>query len=201
MNIFSILVYKRGNRSMNNYSLAGRGTIPTQTPRNSPTPNDMTTSNDMETLSNSTKSIRNSLTRPRSARPSRTMYRVTMLHRPSYTNEVIKNSKNVVLFDKPSNLSSASATSTTRGIFASVDDIIITRRTRVACIYCCDVYSANRAEFDMCDDDGECGTLLCMRCEVASVVPIVTGSVLYGLSEEALMKQIYKWHEDGFGPH
>jgi hypothetical protein len=91
-------------------------------------------------------------------------------------------------------------------------------RTRVACIYCCDVYSAYRAEFDTCDtcdtcdtadtsdgdtsdtsdDDGECATLLCMRCDVASVVPIVAGSVLYGLSDDDLMAQVYKWHEEFF---
>ncbi len=74
-----------------------------------------------------------------------------------------------------------------------------TQPTRVACIYCCDVYSAYRDEFDTCDDDGECGTLLCKHCDVASVVPIVAGSALYGLSDEALMGQICRWHEDGFG--
>jgi len=71
--------------------------------------------------------------------------------------------------------------------------------TLVGCIYCCETYVGDETDFDTCFDNGVCDTLICRRCSVDAVIPIVEGSVLFGLNADETMTQLVAWRKLGFG--
>ena len=71
--------------------------------------------------------------------------------------------------------------------------------TLVGCVYCCETYTGDKTDFDTCCDNGVCETLICQRCSIDAVVPIVEGSVLFGLNDDEIMAQLASWRKLGFG--
>ena len=71
--------------------------------------------------------------------------------------------------------------------------------TMVGCIYCTETYMGDKSSFGICVDNGVCETLICKRCDVDAVIPIVIGSALYNLTQEQTIAQLVAWRIMGFG--
>lgn len=71
--------------------------------------------------------------------------------------------------------------------------------TLVGCVYCCSTYVGDENSFDTCVDNGVCETLICKRCDIDAVVPIVTGSQLFHLNDDETIQQLVAWRKLGFG--
>jgi len=71
--------------------------------------------------------------------------------------------------------------------------------TLVGCVYCCETYSGDETDFDTCYDNGVCETIICRRCSIDAVIPIVDGSLLFGLNADEIITQLVAWRQLGFG--
>ncbi len=76
---------------------------------------------------------------------------------------------------------------------------LINGPTLVGCVYCCSTYIADETAFNACFDNGVCETLICKRCDVDAVIPIVAGSQLFELTNDDTIRQLVAWRKLGFG--
>lgn len=69
--------------------------------------------------------------------------------------------------------------------------------TLVGCVYCCSIYKGVKTDFHTCYDNDVKETLICNRCNVDAVVPVVEGSQLFGLSQDDILDKMTEWRKEG----